>query len=292
MVIGATGDIGRVLVEELLGDGTSFRVMSRRPEQVRAFAERGIDAVLASFEDADSLRVALRDCDQVFLNAPVGVQQYQQMRLAVDAAVESGVRHVVKVSASDANPRSAIPWARNHALADEYLRGSGLAWTVLKASAFTQNLLTEASAIRRGWLPQTSGHGATAWVDVADIAAVAARVLADRELRGAAGEHGRTYLLTGDRPLSYPEVAEILSTALGHRVRYVHLPAPAFYGALRASGLPAWQARGLVHQFVDVVRRGQDGGRLCSRDIPDLLGRPAITIADFAARHRAELSAA
>ncbi|NAZ84687.1 Rossmann-fold NAD(P)-binding domain-containing protein [Kineococcus indalonis] len=78
---------------------------------------------------------------------------------------------------------------------------------------------------------------------------------------------------------------------LGHRVRYVHVPAPAFYGALRATGVPAWQARGLVHQFVDVVRRGQDDGRLCSSDVPDLLGRPAVTVADFARAHRAELRA-
>lgn len=292
LVTGATGDIGKPLVEDLTARGVPFRVLCRRPAQVRAFTERGVDAVLGEFEDPRSLREAMRGCDQLFLNTPVDERQYHQNREAIDAAVDAGVRHVVKVSASDANPRSAIPWARDHALADEHLRRSGLAWTRLQASAFTKNLLVEAAAIRRGWLPQTSGHGATAWVDVADVAAVAARVLTDPAVQGRSGEDGRTYLLTGDRPLSYPEVAGILSTVLGHRVRYVHVPAPAFYGVLRATGVPAWQARGLVHQFVDVVRRGQDDGRLCSRDIPDLLGRPATTVADFAEDHRAELSAA
>ncbi|WP_432544100.1 NAD(P)H-binding protein [Kineococcus sp. SYSU DK002] len=292
LVTGATGDIGTHLVEELTTRQVPFRVLCRRPAQVRAFTERGVDAVLGSFEDAASLREAMRGCDQVFLNTPPGPQQFRQNRDAIDAAVAAGVRHVVKVSASDANPRSAIPWARDHALADEHLRRSGLAWTLLLPGAFTKNLLVEAGAIRRGWLPQTSGHGATAWIDVVDVAAVAARVLTDPAAQGGPGEGGRVLRLTGDRPLSYPEVADILTATLGHRVRYVHVPAPAFYGVLRATGVPRWQARGLVHQFVDVVRRGADDGRLCTSDVPDLLGRPATTVAEFARAHRAELSAA
>ncbi|WP_369068651.1 NAD(P)H-binding protein [Kineococcus terrestris] len=292
LVTGATGDVGTALVDELTRLGTPFRVLARRPGQVRGFTERGVDAVEGSFEDPAGLREALRGCEQLFLNTPPSPHQFRWNRDAVDAAVAAGVRHVVKVSASDANPRSAIPWARDHALADEHLRRSGLAHTVLRAGAFTKNLLVEAAAVRRGWLPQTSGHGATAWVDVADVAAVAARVLTDPAVRGGTGEDGRTYLLTGDRPLSYPEVAEVLTQVLGHRVRYLHVPAPLFHGVLRASGVPAWQARGLVHQFVDVVRRGHDGGRRCSDDVLDLLGRPARTVADFAREHRAELGAA
>lgn len=292
LVTGATGDVGRHLVAELGARGVPFRVLCRRPDQVRAFTERGVEAVLGSFEDAATLREAMGGVDQLFLNTAAGPRQYRHNRDAIDAAVAAGVRHVVKVSASDANPRSAIPWARDHALADEHLRRSGLAWTRLQPGAFTKNLLVEAGAIRRGWLPQTSGHGATAWIDVADVAAVAARVLTDPAAQGGIGERGRVYRLTGDRPLSYPEVAAVLTATLGHRVRYVHVPAPAFYGVLRATGVPAWQARGLVHQFVDVVRRGADDGRLCTSDVPDLLGRPATTVADFAEAHRAELSAA
>jgi uncharacterized protein YbjT (DUF2867 family) len=292
LIIGATGAIGSALVEELLAGNAPLRVMCRRPEQVRAFRERGVDAAQGSLDDSESLRMALRGCEQLFLNTPPGLQQYEQNRLAIDAAVEAGGPHVVKISASDANPESAIPWARDHARADEYLRRSGLPWTVLKPGAFFSNLLTEAAAIRRGWLPQTSGHGATAWVDTADVAAVAARVLTDPEVQGQAGAEGRTYLLTEDRPRSYPEIAGILTATLGHRVRYVHLPAPVFYAGLRASGVQRWQAKGLVHQFVDVVRRGQDGGRLCSSDIPNLLGRPAASIADFVKGRRAELSTA
>ncbi|MEW1956306.1 NAD(P)H-binding protein [Kineococcus sp. NPDC059986] len=292
LVTGATGAIGRSLLHELTATGTSLRVTGRRPEQVRAFTERGLDAVPADLDDPASLRTAMADCDVLFLNTPPGPRQFRQNRDAVDAAAAAGVEHVVKVSASDANPRSAIPWARDHALADAHLARSGLTWTRLEPGAFFTNLLVEAAAIRRGWLPQTSGHGATAWIDVPDIAAVAARVLTDPGTRGGAGGEGRAYRLTGEVPLSYPEVADGLSSALGHRVRYVHVPAPVFHAVLRASGVPAWQARGLVHQFVDVVRRGADDGRRCTTAVPDLLGRPARTVADFARDHRAALSPA
>lgn len=290
LVTGATGDIGRCLLDQLTASRTPLRVTGRRPEQLRAFADRGVEAVHGDLDDPASLRAAMADCDVLFLNTPPGPHQFRQNRDAVDAAVAAGVEHVVKVSASDANPRSAIPWARDHALADAHLARSGLSWTRLEPGAFFKNLLVEAAAIRRGWLPQTSGHGATAWIDVPDIAAVAARVLTDPSTRGGAGEDGRAYRLTGEVPLSYPEVAAGLSAALGHRVRYLHVPAPAFHAVLRATGVPAWQARGLVHQFVDVVRRGADDGRRCTTDVPDLLGRPARTVADFARDHRAVLT--
>lgn len=290
LVTGATGDIGRLLVRELVQTGAPLRVLVRRPEQLEDHQRRGIDAFLGSLDDPEAVQRAMAGVSQLFLLPPTGPEQYPRDRTAIDAAVAAGVEHVVKVSTSDADLASAIPWARDHARADDYLRRSGLRWTRLQPGAFTKNLLMEAAAIRRGWLPQTSGHGATAWVDVSDIAAVAAKVLTDRGLQGGAGDEGRAYRLTQDRPVSYPEVAEILTEVLGHRVRYLHLPAPVFYAGLRLAGTPRWMARGLIHQFVDVVRRGHDTGRLTCTAVPDLLGRPAITIADFARAHHAQLS--
>ncbi|MFC3687920.1 NAD(P)H-binding protein [Aquipuribacter hungaricus] len=292
LVTGATGDIGTLLVHELVQAGVPLRVLVRRPDQVEDHRRRGIDASLGSLDDPGAVRRAMTGVSQLFLLAPNGPEQHTWDRTAIDAAAATGVEHVVRVSTSDASPTSAIPWARDHARADDHLSRSGLSWTRLAPGAFTKNLLVEAAAIRRGWLPQTTGHGATAWVDVSDIAAVAARVLTGPGLQGGAGDQGRTYTLTQDRPLSYPEVAEILTTTLGHRVRYLHLPAPVFYAGLRLAGTPRWMARGLVRQFVDVVRRGHDGGRVTSTDVPDLLGRPATTVADFARAHRARLSPA
>ncbi|WP_285621999.1 NAD(P)H-binding protein [Kineosporia sp. NBRC 101677] len=119
LVIGA---IGRALADELLAGGADLRVMCRRAEQVRGFLGRGIDAAQGSLDDSDGLRAALRECDQLFLNAPPGLQQRGQNRRIVDAAVDARVSHAVKIS--DANPELAILWAHDHARADEYIRRS------------------------------------------------------------------------------------------------------------------------------------------------------------------------
>lgn len=289
LVTGATGDIGGLVASGLADHGVSVRVMCRRQEQVDAFSQRGVEAALGSFEDPRSLRQAMANCEQLFLLPPDGPDQLAHDRVAIDAALQAGVQHVVKISTLDANPRSAIPWARDHALADTHLSASGLAWTRLQPGAFMKNLLTEAAAVRRGWLPQTSGHGATTWIDVADIADVAVRVLTDPSLRGGRREHGRAYVLTGTRATSYPEIAETLTEVLGRRVRYLHMPSRLFELVLRAAGTSAWQARGLRHQFVDVVRKGHDNGRLTSTHVVDILDREPTSWRDFIEQHRDEL---
>lgn len=290
LVTGATGDIGGALVKELAAQDVPFRVMCRRPDQLAAFTARGVEGVRGDFSDAASLRAAMDGCAQLFLLPPSGTDQFARDRDAIDAARTVGVEHVVKVSTADANPTSDIPWARDHALADAHLKGSGLRWTRLQPASFMKNLITEAGAVRRGWLPQTSGHGATAWIDAPDIAAAAARVLTDPTRQGAAGEAGRSYLLTGTPATSYPEIAELMTRLLDRRVRYLQLPAPLMFAILRLSGTPTWQARGLIHQFVDVVRRGHDNGRVTSTDLPDLIGRAPTSLTEFIITHRSQLS--
>lgn len=289
LVTGATGDIGGALVEQLLAEDAPFTVMCRRPEQLEEFAARGVRGLLGDFADPATLPRAMEGCDQLFLLPPAGPQQFARDRDAIDAALTAGVRHVVKISTADANPASAIPWARDHARADQHLESSGLAWTRLQPAAFMKNLLTEAGAIRRGFLPQTSGHGATAWIDALDIAAAAARVLTDPTQQGGAGGDGRSYLLTGTPATSYPQIAEMMTELLGRRVRYLHAPAPLMYLILRLSGSSNWEARGLIHQFVDVVRRGHDNARLTSNDLADLIGRAPTSLPAFIKDHCGQL---
>lgn len=289
LVTGATGDIGRDLVTDLRARGVPLRVMCRRQEQLDRFAEQGVDGVLGDFREPPSLAAALDGCEQLFLLAPSGQDQLAGDVAAIDAARAAGTTHVVKLSTLDANPASAVPWARDHGRAEAHLRRSGLRWSTLNPGAYMKNLLTEAGAVRRGLLPQTSGHGATTWVDTPDIAAAAAVVLTDPARHGGTGDDGNRYVLTGTPATSYPQIAEMMSEVLGQRVRYVHVPAPLMFLGLRANGLPHWEARGLVHQFVDVVRRGHDDGRLSTPDLAELLGRTPTSLPEYLTAHREEL---
>lgn len=280
LVTGATGGIGRQLVHALADAGEPVRALCRRPEQADAFRAQGVQAVLGDLGDPASLRAAMDGADRLFLLTFPGEQQRQHGRNAVEAALSAGVRHVVHLSTADANPASTVPWASAPAHTDALLQASPIAWTLLRPSAFMQNLLGSAAAIRRGLLPQTSGRGVTGWIDTHDIAAVAARVLVE------GGHEGRTHVLTGPELLSVPAIAAQLSAVLGRRVRYVHLPSRLFSLLLRLTGSDRFTAAGLRHQFRDVLRYGRDDVAVLTETVRAVTGRAPRSFAEFAEANR------
>lgn len=281
LVTAASGSVGREVLEALRRDGVPVRALSRSPDTVARWKRDGIDAAEGSL---DRLGEALRGCERMFLLSAATPNQYVEDRLAIDAAQQAGLTHVVKVSSGDAGPDSPIDWARSHAYSDSYLERSGLPYTLLKPSAYFPNLLQNASTIRRGFLPHTSGRGTTAWVDVGDIAACASTVLRDD------GHLRASYYITGPEALSYPQLALRFASVLARPVRAVFLPAPIYRLVLRASGLDAWNASNLVAQFADVVRSGRDDPGATTA-VRELTGRPPVAITDYIWRERAAFQA-
>jgi len=278
LVSGATGGIGGEVCRLLKAAGTPFRAMGRRQAQVDAFHRDGIDAVLGDFDRPDSLTEAMRGCDTMFLITPPTPDQYAQETAAIDAARRGGIGRIVKISASDGNVRSPVPWARTHALIDHHLRASGIGWTILKPTAFMQNFLWFKDPIARGVLPQVTGKGSVSWVDTRDVARVAATVLTQD------GHQGATYFLTGPETLDMKEAARRLSEVVLHKVRYLDLPTPVFRALLRLTGNSRWMARGLVVQFADVVAGHHDIDP--TFEIERLTGKPPHSFGDFIRDHR------
>lgn len=284
LVSGATGNIGRQVVQMLVDAGEPVRALCRRQQQVDDFRARGVDAVLGDLGDRASLVPAMDGVDRVFLLTFPGSSQREHGSNAVEAALATGVKRVVHLSTADANPASAVPWASAPGYTDALLQASAIGWTLLRPAAFMQNVLESAPVIRRGLFPQTSGRGVTGWIDTHDIAAVAARVLVEN------GHEGATYVLTGPELLSVPDLAAQLTTVLGHKVRYVHLPGRLFYLLLRLTGSDAFTAGGLRHQFVDVVRHGQDDAAVFTETVRSLTGAAPRSFLEFAETHRYDLT--
>lgn len=276
LVTGASGSVGREVLAALIGQGVPVRALSRNPKTVASWKSEGVDAAVGSLEELDD---ALSGCDRVFLLSAATPDQYGQDRLAIESCRAAGISHIVKLSSGDAVPDSPISWARGHAYSDDYLTQSGLAFTLLKPSAFYPNLLSNASTIKRGFLPHTSKQGTTGWIDVVDIAASAAAVFTGE------GHDGASYFLTGPEALSYPDLALRFSSVLASSVRPVFLPAPLYRSALRASGVDAWTAANLVAQFADVVRDGRDDPGVTSA-VHDLTGRSPAPVTDWIWSHR------
>lgn len=282
LVSGATGGIGGEVCRLLKAAGTPFRAMARRQEQVDAFGRQGIDAVRGDFDHPETLAAAMQGCDTMFLITPPTPDQFAQETAAIDAAKRAGIGRIVKISASDGNVRSPVPWARTHALIDHHLRAAGIGWTILKPTAFMQNFLWFKDPIARGFLPQVTGKGSVSWVDTRDVARVAATVLTEQ------GHEGATYFLTGPETLDMKEAARRLSAVVGRKVRYLDLPTPVFRAILRLTGNSRWMARGLVVQFADVVAGHHDIDP--TFEIERLTGKPPHGFTDFLRDHRGDFT--
>jgi uncharacterized protein YbjT (DUF2867 family) len=162
-----------------------------------------------------------------------GVRGRTQEIEAIDAAKRAGVRHVVKLSVIGADA-PFFTFARWHAEVESHLKGSGLAWTMLRPVNFTTNSLQWADSIRSsGAFYQPTGNGRWAAIDPADIGAVAVRALT------GTGHEGQSYTLTGPEALSAADYAQRISAAIGKPVTFVDVPPEAAHDQLLKSGMPS-----------------------------------------------------
>ncbi|GAA4832025.1 NmrA family NAD(P)-binding protein [Kitasatospora terrestris] len=246
VVMGAAGATGGATLRSLTALGVPVRALSREPARLAA----ALDApTLARTElrpadaaDPRSLREALTGAQQLFLTMANGPQQVRYELDVLEAAVDCGVRHVVKVSAPAAEPDSPVAVSRGHHLVEERLRGLGPTATVLRPYAFLQKLLLLAPGVSAaGVVHGAMGAARCNYVDARDIGDFAAAVLTRPELAGG------TYPLTGPRAYSYPELTYLLGGLLGRPVRYLDLaPAELRAHLVHRAGLPDWLAAHVV----------------------------------------------
>jgi uncharacterized protein YbjT (DUF2867 family) len=241
LITGATGTTGREVVEELRRLGAKgVRALVRDPARADFIREAGFETVAGDFDRPETLDAALKGVERALLLTPPSMQTFEYQRAFVEAAARAGVRHVVKLSAFGADAGAPEGFGKWHGQAEDLLKASGLAWTMLRPNFFMQNLLGQAKQIASdGIIAQAVGDGRASFIDTRDIAAVAARTLTEE------GHAGQTYVLTGPEALSYTEVAAKLSEATGREIKYVPVPPEQFRDTALAAGLPEWLVSGL-----------------------------------------------
>ncbi|MGV9378169.1 NmrA family NAD(P)-binding protein [Nonomuraea sp. NPDC003707] len=277
LVTGATGSIGTHLVRLLGEKGVAFRALVRDEDKGRAL---GCDVVIGDFDDPGSLTAAMEGVDRLFLNAggaqPVDGEQpmVRQQQAAIDAARAAGVSSVVKVSVSGAQRGGRLAQGAHWEI-EEYLKASGLGWSMLRPGGFMQNFITGTAAFTAdGKLLDVYGGAPVSYIDCHDIAACAAALLT------GSGGLGETYELTGPRALNYAELAQEFSGALGRTVEHAELSPDELAAGVRAQGLPARFADDLAE-----LSRQVAGGSLAATTtaVRDLTGREPRTFGEFVA---------
>lgn len=273
LVTGASGTVGSEVTRTLAAMGVRVRAAYHsRPERVGAG-----EAVRLDFADPQSLAAALRDVDTVFLLSG----QVAPETALVPAADAAGVRRIVKLSVWGA-AEERFRFAQWHRAVERAVEASGLLWTFLRPNGFMQNLVTYNGAMIRaqGAFALPAGDARISHVDVRDIAAVAAAVLTQP------GHDRKAYRLTGPRALSYVEVAEILSTALGRKITYLPVSDQEYKQGALAAGVPEAYADALL----DLNRFYREGGaEEVSEDVKLVTWKDPVPFEDFARDHVAQL---
>jgi len=249
LVTGATGTTGQHVVACLRRGRTPVRALVRARSKGRALEALGAELAVGDFDLPKTLGPALHGVDVALLLAPPHPRQVEWQDGFVVEAKRIGVRRIVKISGLGADERSEVPFLRWHGEGERRLEGSGLSWTHVRPSMFMQNLLGQASEIRRGVLALPLADARVAMVDVRDVAEVAARVLAEE------GHERKAYDVTGPEALSGAEAAKRLSDALGWKVAYRDVPPDGFRAGLGEAGLPSWLADAVAALYAD-LRKG------------------------------------
>src|SRR5688572_14122484 len=217
-ITGAGGTVSSEVIRQLESQ-VSFRAAYFSNTAAAKARAKGINAVVIDYNQPETLRAAFQECETLFLLGPNALNQIELELNAVDAAKAAGVRHIVKQSVMGAADES-YSLANIHRPVERAIETSGLAWTFVRPNAFMQNADTfMAPTIRaESVFYSASGQARISHVDVRDIAAVVVAALTTR------GHEGKSYTLSGPEALSYDDLADQLTSALGRHIRHVSLP--------------------------------------------------------------------
>lgn len=275
VVTGATGHLGRLVVEHLLADGVPAEQVvatGRRTERLADLAERGVRVAAVDYDSPETLTAALEGADVVLLvsGSDVG-RRVPQHRAVVDAAVAAGARRLVYTSAphADATPLVLAP---EHKATEEIIRASGLTFTLLRNGWYTENYLGDVQQAREsGEIVAAAGDGRVASAPRDDFAAAAAVVLRTE------GHDDAVYELAGDVAWSFDELAAAASEVLGRPVVFRAVTSEQRRADLLAAGLDEGTA-GFVVALDENTRDGLLAGG--TDDLSRLIGRPTTPLVD------------
>ncbi|MCA3716175.1 NmrA family NAD(P)-binding protein [Phenylobacterium sp.] len=270
LVTGAAGNIGAEIVKRLQARKADFAVMTH----ASGGAPAGAGETQGDFLDPASLRRAFEGVDTLFLLFPLVPEMPRMAANAVAAAKAAGVRHIVRSSGAGADAASPAAIAKVHGEIDALIRNSGIPFTLLLPTSFMQNLVNfYGAAIRDGALYAPRGDGATAVIDVRDIADVAVEVLTH-----PAAHAGQSYTLTGPENLTDAQMVSAIARQIGRDVRYVDVPEAAAVDSLTRMGSPPQVIEWLM-SLNHVIKQGWAAGG--SPVVETITGRPPRNLADF-----------
>lgn len=273
IVSGASGQLGGMVVEELLARGVQpedLILVSRTPERLERYAELGASTRFGDFLQPESLVTAYEGGDRMLLislnsNNPdprVPAQRVELQLNAIQTAIEAGVEHIVYTSFVDAD-NNVSPIAEWHRATEEDLRESGITWTALRNQWYMDGLVNQAAQmVEEGSVFVLPDDPGAAYVTRRDCATAAAVALM------TSGHENQIYEITGPAIVRVRDIAEIASEISGVEIEVIEA-GPG-----------------------DEVREARPSGTTLTTHFRDLTGEPGTTIRDLLEENRDALTAA
>jgi len=273
VVTGATGHLGRLIVEALLRDGTNpahIVAAGRAVEKLDDLAAKGVRVARIDYTDPASLAAAFEGASTLMLvsGSEVG-QRFAQHSAAIDAAKAAGISRIVYTSAPAATT-SALILAPEHKATEEYLEASGVPFTILRNGWYTENYVQAAQqGAATGVIAASVGEGTVSSASRADYADAAAAVLVSD------GHDGAVYELSGDTAWGFAELAATVAELAGKEVTYSALTPEQHAETLTGFGLDEGTV-GFVVALDGNIRDGLLGHT--PGDLSRLIGRPTTPL--------------
>ena len=272
VVTGASGQLGKLVVEELLKTVPASQIVAavRDPQKANDLATKGVIVRQADYAQPESLSAAFAGAEKVLLisSSEVG-QRVSQHQAVIDAARTAGVKLLVYTSILNAGSSNLV-LAKEHKPTEEYLRNSGVPFTLLRNGFYTENHTGSlAAAVEHGAVLGAAKEGRFATATRADYAAAAAAVLTGN------GHENKVYELGGDKPYTLAELAAEVSRQIGKPVAYKDLPQAEYAKALAGFGLPEELAGAIADADAGASRGELDTQ---SHDLSMLIGRPTTPL--------------
>lgn len=276
VVTGATGNVGQAVVTALVQRGVRVVAAERGPAKPGTTLSPGVTSVRLDFRDKGTWAPALTGATHLFLMRPPAIADVENNLLPfIDEARALGVDHVVFLSVAGAEKNRFVP----HRKVEDHLRACGDRYTNLRPGFFAQNLGSayRADIVEAGRIYVPAGTAPVNWIDVRDVADVAAVIFADP------GRHrGQSYTLTGPGAVPWSLVTDALTLATRHAIAYEPASVLGYAWHLRQRGLPrgAILVQTILHFL---LRFGQ--GAAFDPTLEQLLGRPGRGIEQYIADH-------
>ncbi|KUJ38146.1 SDR family oxidoreductase [Streptomyces sp. MI02-2A] len=273
VVTGATGHLGRHVVEQLLEKVPADQITAvvRTPEKAADLAERGVRIAVADYNFPETFDGLFSAGDKVLLISgnEVDRDRVAQHKVVLGAAEAADVALLAYTSAPGTLTAAL---ADDHRATEEAVLASGVPYVLLRNGWYHENYTEQlAPVLEHGAVVHAAGEGRLTSAGRADYAAAAVAVLTGE------GHENKTYELSGDEAWGFAEFAAEVARHSGKEIVYTPVSVEAYTGILTGAGLPEPVAA--IFAGVDAsIEKGELA--ILTGDLSRLTGRPAITIAE------------